>query len=69
MGIILAHGTGTQVGDAFEREAILKVYGERGRDEPLILSASKSVIGHTHAAAGLVGKPSPSSYRSIDFCY
>lgn len=51
----LAHGTGTRVGDALEIEGIRSVFGTRP-EAPLILSSSKTVTGHCHGAAALVGR-------------
>jgi acyl transferase domain-containing protein/thioesterase domain-containing protein len=50
------HGTGTELGDPIEAEALLAAYG-RGRPEgrPLWFGALKSNIGHTSAAAGVGG--------------
>ncbi|RKN11897.1 type I polyketide synthase [Streptomyces radicis] len=50
------HGTGTQLGDAVEVEALQATYG-RGRpaDGPLRLSTAKSHIGHPQNASGVVG--------------
>lgn len=50
---IEAHGTGTQLGDPVEIEAIDKVYG--GRNDLLFVSSVKSQLGHLGAAAGLIG--------------
>nr|WP_254125418.1 type I polyketide synthase [Amycolatopsis sp. CA-230715] len=51
-----AHGTGTRLGDPVEAQALLAAYG-RGRapDRPLWLGSLKSNIGHTLAAAGVLG--------------
>lgn len=46
------HGTGTQRNDAMERDVIRRVFGKRER-QPL-LSATKSVIGHTIGASGAI---------------
>jgi 3-oxoacyl-[acyl-carrier-protein] synthase II len=50
---INAHGTSTQVNDRTETLAIKKVFGERAYKLPI--SASKSLIGHLIAAAGVAG--------------
>ncbi len=49
------HGTGTTLGDPIEAGALQDVFGPtRSPDAPLILSASKSNIGHSQGAAGVV---------------
>lgn len=51
-----AHGTATPVGDLREAGAISAVFHDkRSRQEPLIIGAVKSNIGHLEAAAGLAG--------------
>ncbi|MGB0521655.1 MAG: SDR family NAD(P)-dependent oxidoreductase [Flammeovirgaceae bacterium] len=50
------HGTGTTLGDPIEVQALSNVYGQgRASDQPLLLGAVKSNIGHTMAAAGVAG--------------
>jgi 3-oxoacyl-[acyl-carrier-protein] synthase II len=48
VGYANAHGTGTEQNDRIEARALRDVFGE-GR---LLVSATKSMIGHTMAAAG-----------------
>src|SRR5262245_28263659 len=48
-----AHGTSTQVNDRVETLAIKKVFGEHASRLPI--SASKSLMGHLIAAAGVAG--------------
>ena len=49
------HGTGTSLGDPIEAGALKDVFGPtRDSDAPLFLSASKSNIGHSQGAAGVV---------------
>nr|WP_328967373.1 type I polyketide synthase [Streptomyces sp. NBC_00239] len=51
-----AHGTGTRLGDPIEAQALVATYGEqRAAGQPLWLGSVKSNIGHTLAAAGVVG--------------
>jgi len=51
-----AHGTGTTLGDPIEAQALLATYGQgRPADRPLWLGSIKSNIGHTSAAAGVIG--------------
>ncbi len=50
------HGTGTSLGDPLEVKAIDEVYcRERSKDDPLVLGAVKSNVGHLEAAAGVAG--------------
>ncbi len=44
------HGTGTKYNDLIETRAIKAVFGERAKE--LVLTANKSMIGHTMGAAG-----------------
>jgi 3-oxoacyl-[acyl-carrier-protein] synthase II len=48
VGYANAHGTATPQNDRIEAHALREVFGERG----LLVSATKSMIGHTMAAAG-----------------
>jgi 3-oxoacyl-[acyl-carrier-protein] synthase II len=53
IGYVNAHGTSTQVNDRVETLAIKKVFGEHAYKLPI--SASKSLMGHLIAAAGVAG--------------
>jgi len=50
IGHINAHGTSTDLNDAAEAEAVVKVFGEN----TLPVTSAKGVIGHLIAAAGAV---------------
>ncbi len=49
---INAHGTSTTLNDMYETMAIKKVFGEHSRE--LAISSTKSMIGHTIGAAGVI---------------
>jgi 3-oxoacyl-[acyl-carrier-protein] synthase II len=53
IGYVNAHGTSTQVNDRTETLAIKKLFGEHAYKLPI--SASKSLMGHLIAAAGVAG--------------
>jgi len=55
VGLLECHGSGTPGEDMSEASALVEVFGKAEAELPLSLSASKSVIGHTGAAAGLAG--------------
>ena len=50
IGYVNAHGTGTQVNDRVEAQALEQVFGRRG----VAVSATKSAHGHLIGAAGAV---------------
>ncbi|KAI0469310.1 reducing type I polyketide synthase 10 [Xylaria cf. heliscus] len=47
------HGTGTKVGDAIEVESLSRVFQRSPLQQPLIISAVKSNVGHSEAASGI----------------
>lgn len=51
------HGTGTQLGDPIEVEALLRVFGpaRERRAVPVVLGSVKGNVGHLNATAGLCG--------------
>jgi len=50
------HGTGTSLGDPIEVQSLGAVFSEdRPNNQPLLLGAVKSNIGHLEAAAGIAG--------------
>jgi len=50
-----AHGTGTSAGDGEELEAISSVFCKGcSSSTPLLIGSTKSNVGHTEAASGLV---------------
>jgi amino acid adenylation domain-containing protein len=56
IGYVEAHGTGTPVGDPIEIAALRQVFAPQGTDRPwCAIGSVKSNIGHTVAAAGVVG--------------
>ncbi|MFC1851060.1 SDR family NAD(P)-dependent oxidoreductase, partial [candidate division CSSED10-310 bacterium] len=51
-----AHGTGTKLGDPIEANALVRVFKKfTAKKEYCAIGSSKSFIGHTSAAAGVVG--------------
>ncbi|KAJ7035264.1 hypothetical protein C8F04DRAFT_1098684 [Mycena alexandri] len=57
VNFIETHGTGTSLGDLCEIQGINEAFtpGQPRPTGPLIISASKSALGHTEPSAGLVG--------------
>ncbi|MFE3019708.1 type I polyketide synthase [Streptomyces sp. NPDC059256] len=54
--LLEAHGTGTELGDPIEVEALSAVYGDpRGGASPCALGSVKTNIGHLEAGAGMAG--------------
>ncbi|WP_394851193.1 type I polyketide synthase [Pendulispora rubella] len=54
IGLIEAHGTGTELGDPIEVEALREEYGLSGA-RPCALGSLKTNIGHLEAGAGIAG--------------
>jgi myxalamid-type polyketide synthase MxaE and MxaD len=52
---IEAHGTGTAAGDPAELEAIGSVLADAPRNQPCCVGSVKTNLGHSEAAAGMVG--------------
>ena len=48
------HGTGTVVGDPPETNTVAEVFCSNGRSTPLLIGSTKSNMGHSEAASGLV---------------
>lgn len=56
VSLVELHGTGTELGDPIEINALTSVYGEsRDPESPLYLTSIKSNTGHMEAAAGIGG--------------
>lgn len=53
IGAVIAHGTGTPVGDTVEIRAINHLFGDR--DRPIPVASIKGHVGHTAGAAGVMG--------------
>jgi acyl transferase domain-containing protein/acyl carrier protein len=54
--LVECHGTGTKLGDPIEVRAIASIYGEgHSREQPLLLGAVKTNLGHLEVAAGMAG--------------
>ena len=56
MGLYEAHGTGTRVGDQAEIETLVTALtGDGASPGACVVGSAKSLLGHTRAAAGMVG--------------
>jgi 3-oxoacyl-[acyl-carrier-protein] synthase II len=53
IGAVVAHGTGTPVGDIAELAALNRIYGHR--DVPMPITSPKGNFGHPHGPAGALG--------------
>lgn len=53
VGAVVAHGTGTPVGDTAEITAINRVFVDQGAD--VAVTSIKGNVGHTAGAAGVMG--------------
>jgi 3-oxoacyl-[acyl-carrier-protein] synthase II len=49
-----AHATSTPLGDVAEANGIVRVFGAHATDKKLLVSATKSMIGHTLGGAGSI---------------
>ncbi len=53
--LLEAHGSGTELGDPIEVEALAAVYGRREAARPVLVGSVKANIGHLELAAGIAG--------------
>jgi acyl transferase domain-containing protein len=53
--VVEAHGTATALGDPTELNALLDVYCQSPRANPLLVGSVKTNFGHMEASAGIVG--------------
>jgi 3-oxoacyl-[acyl-carrier-protein] synthase II len=54
VGYVNAHATSTPLGDIAESNGIRRVFGAHATDKKLLVSATKSMIGHTLGGAGSI---------------
>ncbi|MET0792004.1 MAG: SDR family NAD(P)-dependent oxidoreductase, partial [Polyangiaceae bacterium] len=52
ISVVETHGTGTPLGDPIEVNALGRVFGQRDREQSLLIASVKTNIGHLEAAAG-----------------
>ncbi|MEV6164504.1 SDR family NAD(P)-dependent oxidoreductase, partial [Streptomyces sp. NPDC052052] len=55
IGFVEAHGSGTSLGDAIEFSALRDVFGGRSPQQPLLVGAVKTHVGHLLTSAGMAG--------------
>ncbi|MFH1417780.1 MAG: SDR family NAD(P)-dependent oxidoreductase [Planctomycetota bacterium] len=56
LGLIEAHGTGTEIGDVTECQAVLSILAaDSAGPQSIAIGSVKSMIGHTRGAAGAAG--------------
>lgn len=54
VGYVNAHATSTPLGDVAESNGIVRIFGAHATDKRLLVSATKSMIGHTLGGAGSI---------------
>ena len=55
ISFLLAHGTGTKLGDRIELSALSSVFSSEEENHVIPLGSTKSVFGHVDSASGLLG--------------
>ncbi len=55
VAFVEAHGSGTSLGDAIEFSSLTEVFGDRDAEQPLVVGAVKTNVGHLLTAAGMAG--------------
>lgn len=54
VGYVNAHGTSTGLGDIAESQAIARVFGDKTQNDKLMVSSTKSMVGHMLGASGAI---------------